>query len=66
LHERRKALRAQRSRLVGELRRLDGRPPREINAWLNRESGVRRVEEATIEQLQRSIDLLLEALSARR
>ena len=66
LHERRKALRAQRSRLVGELRRRDGRRPQEINAWLNRQCGVGRVEEATLEQLERSIALLLAALTARR
>ncbi|HEX2084908.1 MAG TPA: DEAD/DEAH box helicase family protein [Solirubrobacteraceae bacterium] len=63
--ERRAALRAERHRLVSELRRLDGRSPREINAWLNRASGVRRVEDATIDQLERSIDLLVEALRKR-
>ena len=36
----------------------------EINRWLNRSSGVRRVEDASIEQLERSIDLLLRRLSA--
>ncbi|WP_205695976.1 DEAD/DEAH box helicase [Conexibacter sp. SYSU D00693] len=64
--QRRALLREKRHGLVGDLRRRDGRSPREINAWLNRETGVTRVEDATIEQLQRSIDLLLDALTARR
>jgi superfamily II DNA or RNA helicase len=60
--ERRAALRAERHRLVSELRRVDGRSQREINAWLNRATNVARVDDATIDQLQRSIDLLVEAL----
>jgi hypothetical protein len=63
--ERRAALRAERHRLVSELRRLDGRSQREINAWLNRATNVTRVDDATIDQLQRSIDLLVEALRKR-
>ena len=63
--ERRAALRVERHRLVSELRRIDGRSQRDINAWLNRATKVRRVEDATIDQLQRSIDLLLDALSKR-
>jgi superfamily II DNA or RNA helicase len=63
--ERREALRAERHRLVSELRRLDGRSHQEINAWLNRASGARRVDAATIGQLERSIDLLVEALRKR-
>jgi hypothetical protein len=63
--ERRANLRAERHRLVSELRRLDGRSHRDINAWLNKATGVRRVEDATIDQLQRSIDLLVEALRKR-
>ena len=39
-----------------------GRPPAEVNAWVNGEVGVGRVQDATIEQLERSIDLLFEAL----
>jgi superfamily II DNA or RNA helicase len=68
--ERRELLRDKRHRLVGDLGRRDKRTHREINAWLNRAVGVGRVEDATIEQLQRSIDLLLDELtgsaSARR
>ncbi|HEV2813008.1 MAG TPA: DEAD/DEAH box helicase family protein [Solirubrobacteraceae bacterium] len=63
--ERRADLRAERHRLVSELRRLDGRSHREINAWLNKATGVRRVEDATIDQLHRSIDLLVETLRKR-
>ena len=63
--ERRANLRAERHRLVSELRRLDGRSHREINAWLNKATKVQRVEDATIDQLQRSIDLLVDALRKR-
>jgi superfamily II DNA or RNA helicase len=63
--ERRASLRAERHRLVSELRRLDGRSHQEINAWLNRATKVSRVEDATIDQLQRSIDLLVDTLAKR-
>ncbi|MDQ3742657.1 MAG: hypothetical protein M3389_17155, partial [Actinomycetota bacterium] len=63
--ERRANLRAERHRLVSELRRLDGRSHREINAWLNKATKVRKVEDATIDQLQRSIDLLVDTLTKR-
>jgi superfamily II DNA or RNA helicase len=63
--ERRNLLRDKRHRLVGDLRRRDGRSHREINAWLNREVGVSRVDDATLEQLERSVDLLVDALTGR-
>ena len=68
-HERRSAsaarlLRDKRHRLVGELRRRDGRTPAQINAWLNRACGIRRVDDASIEQLERSCALLLDELTA--
>jgi superfamily II DNA or RNA helicase len=63
--ERRNILRDKRHRLVGDLGRRDRRPHREINAWLNQAVGVTRVEDATIEQLERSVDLLLDALSGK-
>jgi hypothetical protein len=63
--ERRNILRDKRHRLVGDLGRRDRRPHREINAWLNQAVGVTRVEDATIEQLERSVDLLLDALAGR-
>jgi superfamily II DNA or RNA helicase len=61
--ERRALLRDKRHRLVSDLRRTDGRTHAEINAWLNRTTGIRRVEDASIDQLEHSITLLLEALS---
>ncbi len=64
-YQRRTILREKRHRLVSDLGRRDRRPHREINAWLNQEVGVTRVEDATLEQLERSIDLLLDALSGR-
>jgi hypothetical protein len=60
--ERRESLRQERSRLVGELHRHDGRSHREINAWVNRAVGVERVETATVKQLQRSIEALAREL----
>ncbi|MGH2904692.1 MAG: DEAD/DEAH box helicase [Solirubrobacteraceae bacterium] len=64
--ERRADLRAERSRLVADLHRRDGRGHREINAWLNRTVGVDRVESATIPQLERSIAALVKELTKRR
>lgn len=64
--ERRALLRDKRHTLVSELRRRDGRAQREINAWLNREVGVARVADATIEQLERSCALLLDELTGAR
>jgi superfamily II DNA or RNA helicase len=63
--ERRNILRDKRHRLVGDLGRRDRRPHREINAWLNQAVGVTRVEDATIDQLERSVDLLLDALTGK-
>jgi hypothetical protein len=60
--ERRKRLREDRRRLVNDLGRRQNRTPADVNAWLNRELGVGRVGDATIEQLERSIELLFEAL----
>jgi helicase-like protein len=64
--ERRALLRDKRHRLVSDLRRTDGRTHAEINAWLNRATGIRRVEDASIDQLERSIGLLLDTLSRGR
>ncbi|MEA2426183.1 MAG: hypothetical protein QOH13_2593, partial [Thermoleophilaceae bacterium] len=64
--ERRALLRDKRRRLVADLRRIDGRSHRDINAWLNRATGIARVDDATIAQLERSVDLLLGALTAKR
>ncbi|MEA2249239.1 MAG: hypothetical protein QOH46_3768, partial [Solirubrobacteraceae bacterium] len=56
--ERRALLRDKRHRLVSDLRRNDGRSHAEINRWLNRSCGIQRVDEASIEQLERSVELL--------
>jgi superfamily II DNA or RNA helicase len=64
--ERRDDLRQERSRLVADLHRRDGRSHREINAWLNRAVGVDRVETATIPQLERSIATLVKELTKKR
>jgi hypothetical protein len=47
------------------VRRRDGRSHAEINRWLNASTGVRRVDDASIAQLEQSIELLLGALSGR-
>jgi superfamily II DNA or RNA helicase len=64
--ERRALLRDKRHRLVADLRRTQGGSHAEINRWLNRSCGIRRVDDASIDQLERSIDLLLGRLSGRR
>ncbi len=61
--ERRESLRQERSRLVADLQRRDGRSHREINAWLNRTVGIGRVDAATIEQLERSVQALVKELT---
>jgi superfamily II DNA or RNA helicase len=63
--ERRSDLRQERSRLVAEVHRRYGRSHREINAWVNRAVGLQRVEQASIEQLERSIEALLGELTGR-
>ena len=64
--ERRALLRSERRRLVAEVTRRDGSSHREINAWLNRKIGIAGVEEATLEDLERSVDLLVGKLTSRR
>jgi superfamily II DNA or RNA helicase len=64
-YQRRRILRDKRHSLVNDLRRRNGGSPQEINAWLNRETGVTKVGEASIEQLERSIELLMQALTKR-
>ncbi len=57
--EHRAELRQERSRLVAELHRRDGRSHREINGWVNRAVGLERVDTASIQQLERSIEALV-------
>ena len=64
--ERRARLREERHRLVSEVRRRDGTSHREINAWLNRKLGITSVEEATLDELQQSVELLMGKLTRRR
>ena len=64
--ERRALLRDERHRLVSELTRQRGTNHREINAWLNQKLGVTSVEQATIEDLERSVELLIGKLTRRR
>jgi superfamily II DNA or RNA helicase len=64
--ERRARLRDERHRLVAEVRRRDGLTHREINSWLNRKLGIASVEEATLEDLERSVELLVGRLTSRR
>lgn len=54
---RRAALRERNAERVAEIARVTGRSHREVNADLNRRSGVRRVTEATLEELQCRLDL---------
>ena len=63
--ERRARLRDERHRLVAELTRRDGASHREINAWINRKVGIRSVEQATIDDLERSVELLVSKLARR-
>ncbi len=64
--EHRARLRDERHRLVAELTRRDGASHREINAWVNRKLGIRSVEQATIDDLERSVELLVSKLTRRR
>ncbi|GAC1485086.1 MAG: DEAD/DEAH box helicase [Solirubrobacteraceae bacterium] len=65
IHERRSALREERHRLVADVRRAGGGTHQEINAWLNRALGLRSVEEATLDQLEQSVELLVGRLTKR-
>ncbi|HET6869817.1 MAG TPA: DEAD/DEAH box helicase family protein [Solirubrobacteraceae bacterium] len=64
--EQRARLRNERHRLVSELTRRDGSTHREINAWINRKLGIRSVEHATLDELERSVELLVNKLTRRR
>ncbi len=60
--QRRRDLRAERHRLISELARKRRCEHREANRWINDRVGIRRVEDATIADLQRSCDLLVKEL----
>ena len=60
--QRRRRLRAKRQGLVVTLAGFEGRTHRDVNTWVNCEAGTAGVREATIEQLERSIELLQKRL----
>jgi superfamily II DNA or RNA helicase len=61
-YQRRRDLRAERHRLISELARKRRWQHREANAWVNGKVGIARVDDATIDQLQRSCDVLVAEL----
>jgi len=63
--EQRARLRNERHRLVAELTRRDGNTHSEINAWVNRRLGITSVEHATLDDLERSVELLVGKLTRR-
>ncbi len=63
--KRRARLREKRTGLVRALAGLDGRSHREINAWVNAQTGGPGVRDASLEQLERSIEILLAELDRR-
>jgi superfamily II DNA or RNA helicase len=67
--KRRARLRDKRHGLVKTLAGFQGSSQREVNTWLNRATGVASVGDATIEQLERAVELALaelDRLSRRR
>ncbi|MFP5379346.1 MAG: DEAD/DEAH box helicase [Vicinamibacteria bacterium] len=67
--QRRRRLRDKRHNLVVTLAGFERRTHREINTWLNREVGVAGVRDSSLEQLERSVQLLearLERIARRR
>ncbi len=63
--EQRARLRNERHRLVSEVTRRDGGTHREVNAWINRKVGITSVEQATLDDLERSVELLVDKLTRR-
>ncbi|MGD9695337.1 MAG: DEAD/DEAH box helicase [Thermoleophilia bacterium] len=51
--ERRRILRDANANLVGEIARITGLSHKQVNAELNRRVGIARIDEATVEQLER-------------
>jgi superfamily II DNA or RNA helicase len=64
--EHRARLRNERHRLVAELTRRDGSSHQEVNAWINRKLGIRSVEHASLDDLERSVELLVGKLTRHR
>ncbi len=65
-YERRERLRVERRTLVSQRARVTGETHRDVNARINRAVGVRRVADATIEQLTQANELLRRELSRGR
>jgi superfamily II DNA or RNA helicase len=65
-YERRERLREERSKLVSQRARVTRETHREINARINRAVGVRRVADATLEQLAKANELLRRELERGR
>jgi superfamily II DNA or RNA helicase len=63
--EQRARLRNERHRLVAELTRRDGSTHREVNSWINRKLGITSVEDASVQDLERSVELLMGKLTRR-
>jgi len=64
--ETRSLLRAERHRLVAELSRKERSTHQQINRWVNDRVGVTSVQKATLDQLERSVELLVGRLMRRR
>ncbi len=56
--QRRRRLRDKRTGLVRTLAGMENRSPREINTWCNRQTRIDSVDAATVDELERSIELL--------
>jgi hypothetical protein len=61
-YEKREHLRDRRARLVADLSRLTGEPHKAIHARLNTQTGAKSVSAATVDQLERSNELLIREL----
>jgi superfamily II DNA or RNA helicase len=55
--QRRRQLREQNSAVVADLAHVTGKSHATLNSELNRRSGIRRISEATVRQLERRLDL---------
>lgn len=65
LYARREALRKQRHELVSSLSRKTGQSQAQINGEINQALGIARVQDASLEELERAVELLLDRLTGR-
>ncbi|MEA2448782.1 MAG: hypothetical protein QOG63_714 [Thermoleophilaceae bacterium] len=61
-YEKREQLRDRRARLVADLSRITNEPHSSIHSRLNRETGARSVSAATVDQLEKSNEILIREL----